>query len=238
MDLGASIITMHPLRLEQEIEFLVATGLVDYLHVDMMDGEFVPRYGIYPEIVAQISENFDISLDIHLMVSDVEFAIDQLDQIKNIASISFHYFKNEGRVFKLIDAVKSRGAVPVLALDLSTDVSAIEDILQSGELSGLLFMGIHPGVLRQNHRPMHVVKKLNRLKRHIPTSQDFIIQIDGGFNIETAAQLASVGINSFVGGSSSIYKGVNWRDPWQDCKTTTLENLRKIHKECNFSVEL
>lgn len=207
--LGASIITMDHLNMFQEIQLLKDIGDIDYLHVDMMDGHFVPRYGIYPEIIQEISHRFDFELDVHLMVDDVEFAISQITGIPNIGTISFHYSGNEGRIFKLIDAIKSLGAKPILAVDLSTSLNAVSEILESNELNGLLFMGIHPGVLKQEHRPANVIRRLNQLSLPSELADKLILQIDGGFNFNTAKELKCAGINSFVGGSSSIYKGVS-----------------------------
>jgi ribulose-phosphate 3-epimerase len=206
--LGASIITMDHLNMFQEIQLLKDIGGVDYLHIDMMDGHFVPRYGIYPEIIQEISTRFDFELDVHLMVEDVEFALSQLSGMGNIDTISFHYSTNEGSIFKIIDAIKAINAKPILALDLSTSITAVSELLNSNELHGLLFMGIHPGVLKQEHRPNNVIRRLRELRLLRNLSDNLVLQIDGGFNFETACKLKSAGINSFVGGSSSIYRDV------------------------------
>lgn len=226
--LGASIITMDHLNMFQEIELLKDIGGIDYLHIDMMDGHFVPRYGIYPEIIQEISNRFDFELDVHLMVDDVEFAIGQISGTANIDTISFHYATNEGRIFKLIDAIKSLGAKPVLALDLSTSLSAVSEIIDSDELHGLLFMGIHPGVLKQEHRPSNVISRLNRLAEICNLSSDLILQIDGGFNFATAHKLKDVGINSFVGGSSSIYHSTGPLSEISSRRYTIEKNISKI----------
>ena len=204
-ELGASLITMRHLCFERDIKIIEDIGGVDYLHVDIMDGHYVPRYGIYPEIIQEITKISNIPLDIHLMVEDISFSISQIDKISNIDSISFHYFKNEGKIFKYVDQIKELNAKPILVVDLSTPMNAIVPLIESGELDGVMFMGIHPGVLVQRHRPNTVIAQLKELMSRTRLPDNFKIQIDGGFSFNTAQDLARAGINSFVGGSSSIF---------------------------------
>jgi ribulose-phosphate 3-epimerase len=208
--LGVSVITMNPLDLAGEVEIISEIGGIDYLHIDVMDGHYVPRLGLYPEIVRGLSKLSDLKIDVHLMVNDVEFIIDQFTEVSTLETISFHYFQNEGRVFKIIDKIKDVGAKPIIAVDLSTNIDAISDIINYGELDGILFMGIHPGVLKQIHRPEIVLEKLLRLNSNLNHKlDDLTLQIDGAFNFDTAKPLRDAGINSFVGGTSSIYKNVS-----------------------------
>lgn len=223
--IGASVITMDHLNFETDVKILDAIGEIDYLHMDIMDGHFVPRFGIYPEIIYEISKITDISLDLHLMVSDVEFTLSQVAHIKNIKTVSFHYFINEGRIFKIIDKIKSMGAIPIIALDLSTPINSIVEILESGELGGVMFMGIHPGVLDQTHRPSNVLRRLPILRSLWTEPDNFIYQIDGGCNFDTIKALSEAGINSFVGGSSSIFKNA---DNPNEREKKIRDNIQKI----------
>jgi ribulose-phosphate 3-epimerase len=229
--LGASLITMDHLNFYNEINLLEKIGGVDYLHLDMMDGHFVPRYGIYPEIIEEISNHSNFELDLHLMVSDVEFAISQVASTAEFSTISFHYSTNEGNVFRIIDKIRDIGAKPVLALDLSTSLHVVHELLDSRELDGLLFMGIHPGVVKQVHRPENVIRRLNKLKNDRNWDDALIIQVDGGFNFDTASSLKKAGVNSFVGGSSSIYAGCNSTTNSQDRVSVITSNISSIRGE-------
>ena len=72
----ASVITMDHINLERDVKHIDHLG-IDGLHIDIMDGNFVPRYGIYPEIVKRINDSSDLSIDLHIMTNDPLFTIDQ-----------------------------------------------------------------------------------------------------------------------------------------------------------------
>lgn len=84
-----SLITMDHINFERDIKLVDEIG-VDGLHIDIMDGHFVPRYGIYPEIIERISKISSLPFDLHMMVDDVEFCIDQFKNTSNISYVHFH----------------------------------------------------------------------------------------------------------------------------------------------------
>ena len=223
--MGVSMITMNHLDFKADIEIFDQMDKIEYLHVDIMDGKFVPRYGLYPEILYEAAQHTNMPFDLHLMVENVEFAIEQFSDASNIETVSFHHQTNEGNIYRIIDKIKSIDAKPIMVIDLSTNLASITDVLDSNELSGLMFMGIIPGVLKQNHRFELVLKKINHFSEYckgLKVADNF--QIDGAFNFETAFELKGSGINNFVGGSSTFLNKVD---------TTVSKELRRQKIERN-----
>jgi len=234
--LGISLITMDHVNFERDIKLVEETKKVSYIHVDAMDGAFVPRYGIYPEIVHNVSQITDLPLDLHLMVKDVEFAIDEFTRLAQFETISFHHYQNEGRVFRIIDKILAKGSKPVLTIDLSTSVAQVKEILDHNQLDGVMFMGIHPGVLFQNHRPEFVFKKALEIREYCNKNNLMAqnnLQIDGGFNFETAEALLYHGINNFVGGSSTILAGLKTVSEPKLRSEKIQDNIRRLENFFN-----
>jgi ribulose-phosphate 3-epimerase len=205
--IGASIICMDHLNFEWHTK-LAECLEIDYLHLDIMDGHLVPRYGIYPEIVHSMASLTNLDMDLHLMVSDVEFALSQFQDIPNIKYVSIHLNEEDTKIGHRFDRIREYGKMPVLVVDQATSIYKVSDIVNCGLVDGIMFMGIHPGVLKQTARPELVVAKLNKLHELCDLSGLFI-QCDGGVNFETIPSLKKAGVNNFICGSSSLYKGCN-----------------------------
>lgn len=206
--IGASIICMDHINFENDVKICQQIG-VDYLHLDVMDGTYVPRYGIYPEIVQRIAEISTLPMDLHLMVSNVEFAIKEYRTVKNIEYISIHIDGNEKNFFKYVDEIRSIGKKPCLVANLSSDIKHVAQIINTGELDGLMLMGIHPGVLIQSARSNRAIANLQLLYKLCGSNLPDFIQIDGGVNIESIPKLMSAGATNFICGSSTLYKDVS-----------------------------
>ena len=203
-----SLITMDHLNLASEIKLVDDLG-VSGLHIDVMDGSFVPRYGIYPEIAELANEYTDLPLDVHFMVEDVLFGLDQFKNVTNIKTISFHPESCLGNELRIIDAIRELGAAPIIAVNLSTNFHALERLIQNDEIDGFMFMGIHPGVLKQNSRPQNVLNDINvlaEITKGRRCSEYF--SLDGALSLSTMGSMRSAGINHFIGGSSSIYSNL------------------------------
>lgn len=219
---------MDHINFERDVLFAEKLG-IDYLHVDVMDGLFVPRYGIYPEIVKRISQISNLPMDLHLMVDLPELAIDYFSNFKNIKYISIHIEENEKDILRIIDKIKSYSKLAGIVLNLNTSVHTIKDLIKFSEIDSLTFMGIHPGVLTQVARPNVVIDKVKRLSELCHNFKKVkVIQCDGGVSFNSIPDLAKVGINNFVCGSSTLYKGVKLNQPWSENKRKIKKNYYKI----------
>ena len=223
-----SLITMDHINFEQDVKFVDSLG-VDGLHIDIMDGHFVPRLGIYPEIVKRVSDISSLPLDLHMMVEDIDFTIDQFKHIPNIEYIHFHVESCIGNEMRVIDKIKDINAKPVACVNLATSFHSLDRLLQNDEIDGIMLMGIHPGVLKQESRPKNILNDLKVLKELIlDTKAESFIALDGAVSMDTIKPLSEAGINHFVGGTSSIYKDVDRLSPWKSQKEKILSNWEKI----------
>lgn len=206
--LGSSIICMDHINFERDVKICEKVG-IDYLHLDVMDGDYVPRYGIYPEIVERMADVTNLPMDLHLMVSDPTFAIKQFSQIPNIEYISIHIDDNAKNFYAYTDQIKSSGKKAGLVINLSSDLSHVAQLIDTTEIDSIMFMGIHPGVLIQEARPTQVIKNIKFLEKALVGNLPLFVQCDGGVNFNSIPHLKAAGINNFICGSSTLYQGVN-----------------------------
>ena len=220
---------MDHINFENDVKLVDELG-VDGLHIDIMDGSFVPRYGIYPEIIERVSNVSNLPLDLHMMVDDVFFAIDQFKHVKNINYVRFHIESCFGNEMRVVDKIREINAKPIACINLATSFSTLERLVKNDEIDGVMLMGIHPGVLKQESRPQNILNDIKDLKNILSGSKaDSFIGLDGAVSFETLKPLIDSGINNFIGGSSSIYKGIDRTDNWDIQKESIINNWEKIY---------
>lgn len=225
---GSSIVCMDHINFERDVDLAEKLG-IDFLHLDVMDGNFVPRYGIYPEIVNRMSQITDMDMDLHLMVKDPLFAINQFKNIENIKYISVHIEENEKDILRIVDSIRNTGKKAGIVLNLNTPVSSLKELIKNKEIDSVMFMGIHPGVLVQKSRPETVKIKAKELMSLVSEyGQLDMIQCDGAVTFETISSLADSGITNFVCGSSTLYKGVDLLNPWEKNSKLICDNYKKM----------
>tara|TARA_A100001011_G_C14242697_1_gene813986 strand:- start:623 stop:1330 length:708 start_codon:yes stop_codon:yes gene_type:complete len=223
-----SLITMDHINFERDIRLVDSLG-VDGLHIDIMDGNFVPRYGIYPEIIERLSTISSLPLDLHMMVKDVEFGIDQFKGASNIEYIHFHIETCIGNEMRVVDKIREANAKPVVCINLATSFNVLDRLVKNNEIDGVMLMGIHPGVLKQDARPKNILTDLKDLKEKLSDSNaESFIALDGAVSMDSIKPMSKAGINHFVGGTSSIYKKVSRKDEWKIQEERIKQNWKKI----------
>lgn len=184
------------LNLESEARRLGESG-VDMLHFDVMDGIFVGNITYGLPVLEQIRRVTDMTLDVHLMITDPlryvrEFAVAGAD------IISFHS-ESESDVRRTIEAIRSAGAKPAVAIKPKTSAESVYDILP--EVDMLLVMTVEPGFGGQSFIP-ETVEKVRLIRRRIAEKGLACdVQVDGGINYETAPIVREAGANVLVSGS-------------------------------------
>jgi ribulose-phosphate 3-epimerase len=231
--IGASVICMNHLNYFNDIKICEDLG-IDYFHIDVMDFDYVPRLGLFPELVHNIAQHSTLDIDIHLMVNDVINVFENFAPFSNVSNISFHLDGNAGSVYKIYDRIKSYGIGVTLVVNLSSSLEHIAQILSDNIFDAIMFMGIHPGVLKQVHRPSNVINSLKFFKSKglLPNT----VQCDGAINNKTVSQLYSNGINSFVCGSSTLFNGLENIMEFNERKDLVSNNLSLLNQNLEKNV--
>ena len=175
----------------------ICEGGCDLVHVDVMDGHFVPNLTIGPVVVEAVAKAATKPLDIHLMVENNSFFVDLFAPLKP-GYISFH-IEEEKHPHRLIQKIRSLGIKPAITLNPHTPPEAIEFLLE--DLDMVLLMSVNPGFGGQKFIPS-VVEKAKRLKTLIEKrNPECLIEVDGGVNDQNVKELKSAGVDVVVAGS-------------------------------------
>ncbi|MFP7494128.1 ribulose-phosphate 3-epimerase [Terribacillus saccharophilus] len=195
--IAPSILSADFANLANEIRD-VENGGADYIHVDVMDGHFVPNITIGPLIVEAIRPVTKLPLDVHLMIENPERYIGSF--VNAGADIITVHQEACVHLHRTIMMIKEQGAKAGVVLNPATPVSLIEEILP--EVDMVLLMTVNPGFGGQRFIPsvLKKVEELSRLREALEL--DFEIEIDGGVNIETAGLCTAAGADVLVAGSA------------------------------------
>lgn len=195
--IAPSILSADFMNLGQEVRRMEKVG-AQILHVDVMDGNFVPNLTIGVPVVEKLSEWTELSLDVHLMIANPEQAVDlYIDAGANYLSV---HFETVLHLDRLLDSIRERGVQPGVALNPHTPVAALEEVLP--KCHHVLLMSVNPGFGGQQFISSSF-QKVRKLKSLID-SQDLSvkIEIDGGIGPENVREAVESGVDIVVAGSA------------------------------------
>lgn len=205
MYVAPSILSADFANLESEIKAVCEAG-ADLIHIDVMDGHFVPNLTIGPVVVNAAKKSSSVPLDIHLMVENPSFFVEMFLGIKP-KFLGFH-IEAENHPLRLIDHIRNNGISPAIVLNPHTPISSLKHIINSVDM--VLLMSVNPGFGGQKFMPI-VIDKIKGLKELIyKTNSICMIEVDGGVNGLNVAELDEAGADIVVAGnyifSSNDYK--------------------------------
>ena len=177
---------------------------VDYLHIDVMDGAFVPNFGLGVDYIRSLRELTKIPLDIHLMVRDPEYKLQWIG-IQEDDIVSIHY-ESTFQVQRALDWLEPFGCKKFLAINPATPIYAIEEVLDY--IDGVNLLMVNPGFAGQKIVES-TLKKAAKLQQFLEQhcKADLIFEADGNITLEHAKQLRAIGADMFVAGTSSVFMG-------------------------------
>ncbi len=199
--IAPSILSSDFANLESEINRLEIAG-ADWVHIDVMDGHFVPNLTIGAPVVKAIRRVCNIPLDVHLMIDNPEKYINDF-ALSGADIITFHYEAAKGKSLELINQIKTLGKKAGISIKPKTQVNEIKDLLPYADL--LLVMTVEPGFGGQKFMD-ECALKIKEIKNLAP--ENLIIEVDGGINKETAKICTDYGANALVAGNY-IFKSEN-----------------------------
>lgn len=191
--ISPSVLASDFANLEAELK-KCSDGGAELIHLDVMDGHFVPNISIGAPVIAALDKVCDTPFDVHLMISDPLFYID--DFIKAGAGIITFHVECESDIEKTIDKIVDAGCKAALAVKPNTPIDAVYPYLD--KLAMVLVMTVEPGFGGQSFMES-TMPKIKELRAKCPNID---IQVDGGINAETVKIAGRAGANVFVAGSA------------------------------------
>ena len=195
--ISPSVLSADMAALGSEVKRLESGG-ADWIHIDVMDGHFVPNITIGIPVISALSKVTNLPLDVHLMIMEPERYIDDFAEAG--ATILSVQVESTLHLYRTLVAIREKGMKAAAVLNPASPVSMLENVL--AQLDMVLIMTVEPGFSGQKFIPS-MVSKIEEIYKMIENSNlDVDIQVDGGINKDTIGLVAQAGANVFVAGTS------------------------------------
>ena len=188
-------------RLNEQIK-IFENERIEFLHIDIMDGKFVPNYTLGTDFVKQVKQQTSIPLDLHLMIEEPESKLEYFNfGVGDIVSV---HAESTNHLELAIQKIKRRGAMAFVAINPATPICVLEEVAE--ELDGVLVMTVNPGFAGQK-LVKTCLKKITKVRAFLDNAgrTDARIEVDGNVSYENALLMNNAGADIFVAGTSSIF---------------------------------
>lgn len=199
--IAPSILSADFSRLGQEVSAIDKAG-ADMIHIDVMDGHFVPNLTIGPVVIKDIRKSSKLPFDVHLMIENPERYIE--DYRKAGADIITVHYEASIHLDRLVEQIKDSGALAGVSIVPSVPENVLEYIIQKVDL--VLVMSVNPGFGGQKYIDYSTTKISNIAKMIKATGRDIMLQVDGGVKQDNVRQVIAAGADVIVAGSA-VFNG-------------------------------